>query len=158
MPSGIPLTDEQVQAAFNLMADGNSLLKSCRQLGISYSSVMDRVSESPDWAASYAHARERFAHAQVELLHEVADTTANPQIARLKSDNIKWYVGRVLNKVYGERMHHDHDVTPDSPLASLLAGMGRSAIPLASPGRPVIEHEDDDSIPLPSAAGRSSGG
>ncbi len=155
-----PIPETLIRDALQALAEGEStLLGACKTLGISYSSVREQIRKSPDLAALYSSAREGFVEARVEGLDRIPYEVADVQRARLISDNTRWIASKVMHKTYGDRTHHDHDVTPDSPLASLLAGMGRSAIPLASPSR-VIEHDDqgDDSIPIPSVAQRNSGG
>jgi len=44
---------------------------------------------------------------QAEVL-EIADTTDDPQKARLQVDARKWIASKLLPKVYGDKVSHEH--------------------------------------------------
>jgi hypothetical protein len=55
--------------------------------------------------------------------------------SRLRTDNRKWMLSKVLPKVYGDKLDVNHGVQPENPLSSLLQR-------IAGTGLPVIkEHE-----------------
>lgn len=83
---------------------GTSLKKECDEAGINYNTVYWRVSHSDELTKLDTYARERSLDFRVRELNELVDKEDDPQIARLKCDNIKWEAARVLRKLYGEHV------------------------------------------------------
>lgn len=98
-----------------VMGDGKSLKKVCEEAQLSYRNVWNRVHEDDALIPLYARARENYAHAKVDEMHEITETEPDVQRARLKCDIIKWEVSKVLPKLYGDSLNLKHS-TPDGPL------------------------------------------
>jgi hypothetical protein len=67
----------------------------------------------------YRRAREDQAHTLAELAVEVALTATGPQAGRLQFDALRWYAGKLLPKVYGERLEVEQAtraVVSDQPM------------------------------------------
>lgn len=59
------------------------------------------------WATAYARAREMQAHAIAErAIREAERATGDAQLARLKFDARRWFVGKIAPRIYGDRVEH----------------------------------------------------
>lgn len=104
-------SDSDFSALLDRMgSEGKTLLALCKEANIAYSTARKRIDESTELSALYAVAREEYAHTRVQLLDEIAlatKTSVDVQRAKLRCDNIKWEVAKVIPKMYGDRMQHD---------------------------------------------------
>jgi len=50
--------------------------------------------------------------------------------SRLRTDNRKWMLSKVLPKVYGDKLDVNHGVQPENPLSSLLQRIAGSGLPV----------------------------
>jgi hypothetical protein len=50
--------------------------------------------------------------------------------SRLRTDNRKWMLSKVLPKVYGDKLDVNHGVQPENPLASMLQRIAGSGLPI----------------------------
>lgn len=99
------VSDEQIAAVLELMADEALTLKAAAERsGLQYGNVRRRIGLSEPLKALHTRAREEYAHASVQRMHEVADNEPDVARARLKVDVIKWEAARVLPKVYGDKL------------------------------------------------------
>lgn len=91
------------------IGDGESLRSICRADGIPHMATVFRWLEADAaFREQYARARERQAHVMAEMAVEDATTAADAQLGRLAYDARKWFAGKLLPKVYGERQQHEH--------------------------------------------------
>ena len=87
------------------IAQGNSLISTCKTLKISKPFVLDWLRSDPDFASHYARAREDQADLYADEVVGISDA-ATPQdahVARLKVDARKWVAAKLLPKKYGDR-------------------------------------------------------
>lgn len=104
-------SDEDIAKALYIMGDEAISLKSASaKVGISYSVVRDRISESPELSALYTRETEEYARTKVEQMYEMAknvnpatDTAVAVARDRLTCDTIKWEAQRVCRKLYGDK-------------------------------------------------------
>ena len=68
----------------------------------------DSPSHLKAFATQYARARQEQADALADSVVHIADTTDDPNKARLQIDARKWYAGKVRPKVYGEGIQLRH--------------------------------------------------
>ncbi|MBI2798997.1 MAG: hypothetical protein HYX63_01720 [Gammaproteobacteria bacterium] len=110
-------TDADIATLLERMgSEGKALLTLCKEAHIAYSTARKRINESNELSAVYAVAIEEYAHTRVQLLDEIAlgaKTAVDVQRAKLRCDNIKWEVAKVIPRVYGDRLQND----PSSGLA-----------------------------------------
>jgi transcriptional regulator with XRE-family HTH domain len=159
---GRPLGSGRLQTAENadricaLLEEGWTLRQIAKELGFKTDSEIVRWGNNADgphgFAQRYARAMvaryERMAHEVIEIADEIApvDTlghvdTGWVQQQRLRSDNRKWLLSKVLPKKYGDRV--EATITGD-PNAPLLTRIELVAVP--SPNAlepPTIDHDDD---------------
>ncbi|MBI2801872.1 MAG: hypothetical protein HYX63_16615 [Gammaproteobacteria bacterium] len=91
-------------------SEGKPLLTLCKEAHIAYSTARKRINESNHLSALYAVAIEEYADTRVQLLDEIAlgaKTAVDVQRAKLRCDNIKWKIAKVIPKVYGDRIQND---------------------------------------------------
>lgn len=112
------------------MAEGKSLRTICKADDMpDCSSVFLWLSKYPEFSQYYARAREQRAEAIFEESLEIADdsssdwieTDGGPKLnqehvqrAKLRVDTRKWFVSKLLPKVYGERTAVDHSGTVET--------------------------------------------
>jgi len=102
-------TQDIFDALCERLAHGESLRAICKDADMpSTASVMRWVAESAELREQYARARELQAEHYVGEILEIADTTDDPQKARLQVDARKWVASKLLPKVYGDKVSHEH--------------------------------------------------
>ena len=114
------LFDEDVALQIcNRVAAGEPLTKVCEDKGLpSYLTVCKWFREVPDFEREYARARADSAEAGyfeiMEVEKDLAAGKTDPNTARVLIDSIKWRIGRMKPKVYGDRLTLAGD--EDAPL------------------------------------------
>lgn len=100
-------TKEKIQKVLALMAEGQSVRKSCADAEISCSTFLKYVD-----GEQYARARDAQADAQfdemVDLEEKCRDGFLDPQAFRALLDSRKWRLARMRPKLYGDRATVDH--------------------------------------------------
>lgn len=93
------------------IAEGASLRTICAETEMpDMSTVLRWVREDREsFRKHYAEATEARAHALVEEIITLADSADpdNVQVQRLRVDTRKWFAGKVLPKLYGDRLQAD---------------------------------------------------
>ena len=101
---------------------GESLNSWCKINNFSITTVHDWIHSDAQRAEKYARARDVRADTMFESLDEVSESAAKAKTAvevaglRLKADNIKWKVGRMVPKKYGDKLDLNHGGQPDNPI------------------------------------------
>ncbi|SDV49205.1 terminase small subunit-like protein [Chitinasiproducens palmae] len=128
------------------MADGESLRRICRDEGMpAASTVLLWRSERSGFAERYARAREAQAQLLFDEILEIADNTSNDTVpkvdkegneygempnaewiarSRLRVDARKWYLSKVLPKVYGDKLELAGD--KESPLTVVVQNLSEA--------------------------------
>lgn len=105
--------NEQVAEAicFRIM-EGESLRSICRDDGMPAQRTvfMWLADGHPDFVQQYTRAREVQAHLNFEETRQIVDEDPDPVRARLRFDQRRWTAGKLLPKVYGERLELDATV------------------------------------------------
>lgn len=117
------------------LSSGQSLRSYARSIGID-ESTLRFWSRRAEYAPQYARAREEQAHTLVDEIIELSDkavtaaTSEEVQARRLQVDTRKWFAGKVLPKIYGERV--DHNVSGTANIVheiKLTSGLRNPALP-----------------------------
>lgn len=98
------------EAAINILAllsAGQSVVQSCRELGINRSEWYLAI-DREGLADMHARAREEYAEAKVEEMQNIAETVEDVSRAKLLCDNIKWEAARVAPKKWGDKIENRH--------------------------------------------------
>jgi hypothetical protein len=99
------------------MIEGESLRSICRDVDTpSLSTVFKWLEEQPSFSEQYARAIELRAHVLADDAVEVTTTCADPQVARVRMDALKWRAGTLNPKVYGPRYQAEHTGPAGQPL------------------------------------------
>lgn len=130
MSGGRPseFTQDKADAICERLANAESLRKICLSDDMPcQTTVFKWLSQNPEFAKQYAHAREAQADALFDECLDIADDGTNDwmgdddkyngdavQRSRLRIDTRKWMAGKLRPKVYGEKVLHGSD--PDNPL------------------------------------------
>lgn len=98
------------------IADGESLRSICKGDDMpNTSTVMLWLKNKPEFLGQYARAREWQADnlfdQALDILHESYSDNVEVQTAKLRLDAIKWTVGKLAPKKYGEYKQVDANVT-----------------------------------------------
>jgi hypothetical protein len=88
------------------MAEGASLREVCRDHGVPESSVRQWVRDDRDgFAAKYQAARALQAESWSDQIIEIGNREdLDPQDKRVRCDNLKWLMSKLLPKRYGDRL------------------------------------------------------
>jgi hypothetical protein len=88
---------------------GKSLRAAAKEAGTSAPSFIRWTGEDSDLAERYARAREIGYKLLADELVEISDEgSGDAQRDRLRVDTRKWMLAKMLPKIYGERIEHDH--------------------------------------------------
>jgi hypothetical protein len=99
--------DEFMPRVIDLMARGHLILEISHMDDFPSYAVIHAAFQKEPWATLYAQARVRQAHAIAErAILEAERATGDPQLARLKFDARRWFVGKIAPKHYGDRVEH----------------------------------------------------
>ncbi len=105
------------------LADGKSLRKAAQAAGVAASSILRECEDDKDFAEQYAAARARgYAWLADEIIQISDDSSgdlteteegfrANPEFvarSKLRVDSRKWMLSKMLPKVYGDKIEHEH--------------------------------------------------
>lgn len=102
---------EKILEALKEMGEGETLKACVRRRGLGYTTAWEFIHRDAELVELYARAREAYAHAKVQQIHEIAESEPDVQRARLKCDNIKWEASKVIPKVYGDKQEIEHTGT-----------------------------------------------
>ena len=103
--------DKQADKIEAILADletGSSLNAAAKAVGIPESNFRFWMSNDQELAARYAHAREIGYKRHADAIIEIADEAVDANKARVQIDARKWILSKMLPKVYGEKMEHQH--------------------------------------------------
>lgn len=108
-------SQEKADAICSRMAEGESLRSICRAHGMpSTSTVMRWLEDDERFREQYARAMNMRADVKFEELDDVSEDAVMAESAikiaglRLKADNIKWQLGKMAPKKYGEKLDLNH--------------------------------------------------
>ena len=111
---GRPSTyNEQVAETICLrIMEGESLRSICRDDKMpAQRTVFKWLADGhPEFVQQYTRAREVYAHVNFDETREIVDTDPDPVRARLRFDQRRWAAGKLLPKVYGERLELEANV------------------------------------------------
>lgn len=99
--------EEFMPRVLEMMAKGHLILEISHMDGFPGYDVIHAAFQKEPWAVLYAQARVRQAHAIAErAILEAEKATGDAQLARLKFDARRWFVGKIAPKHYGDRVEH----------------------------------------------------
>lgn len=103
VPSSRVTPEQQIQC-LKMLATGNSWRAIGVELGIDELRLLRFRDSNPVFAAESARAIEQGLHALADSLIDLPDQYADPIKARLKSENIKWFLSKRMHRVYGDKL------------------------------------------------------
>lgn len=113
-----------VLLAIDEISKGRTLTAACDIANISYSTFRNYIDRDPVLKGAFADAEQRGHDAMAEALmapdNHALYGHSNPQMAKVQSDNIKWFLSKKRPKEYGERVQVDHSVTIDVVITGAL--------------------------------------
>jgi hypothetical protein len=99
-----------VDTILSRIANGESLRTVCSDKDMPHiSTVIQWKLDKPEFSAQYEEAKKSQAQHLFDQLIEIADTGVDVSRDRLRVDTRKWYLSKVLPKVYGDKL----DLTSD---------------------------------------------
>lgn len=109
-------TDELADKICHLVGGGYSLVRACKEVGISTFTVYKWIRENEKFSANYAQARGDQADYHFDLAWDIAcepcpeGMSASEWAAnqRVRIDTIKWRAGKMKPKKYGEKLELEH--------------------------------------------------
>lgn len=121
-PGATALTDEEVIAIIERIADGVTLKQSCQKSKRAYAAVKKYIDASKELKALYAQAREEYVRSRVQEMHDIAkDKSIDPARARIMIDVIKWEAARVIPKEFGDRVQQEVIINDNRTLSTRMS-------------------------------------
>ena len=139
------MIDPQVQHEICELIVNGSSLRQIKDLGYpSPWQILREAESNPIFAQQYAHAMKLRADLRFELLDEVSEAAVNAkdqvqvQGLRLKADNIKWTLGRMNPRKYGDHLDVQHSGNVE--LRSITRRIIDTALPMVEEAQPSRAH------------------
>ncbi len=104
-------TDEIAAEICRQIAEGKSLVKITEDIGVSYQTVLNWLHDNETFLGKYARAREQQADFYADEMVTIADTTDDPNKARLQIDARKWKASKLAPKKYGDKLSVDATIS-----------------------------------------------
>lgn len=114
MPSGgISIYTEQLaNQIIDGLSQGKTLISTCKELGIGYSTVNAWIVDNKEFGKRYSRAREsQMDFIAEDIIHIAENEELSPETRRLMIDSRKWYAGKLNGKKYGDKQQIDHSGT-----------------------------------------------
>jgi ArsR family metal-binding transcriptional regulator len=123
-------TQELVDEILSCIADGDSLRTICKREDMpSIATIINWRANNEEFLIQYEDAKRSQAQHLFDQLIEIADKGNDVSRDRLRVDTRKWYLSKVLPKVYGDKL----DVTSDGKALPT---------PIIPANLPSLEYED----------------
>ena len=135
-------TDEAINRGLRVAASGKSLKNIAQAMGLEYHQLCKLLKNNPFFAKQLQEFREMALHAKADELMTLADEEGDVQRLRLKSDNIKWVLSRLIRNVYGDNV--EVRVVNANLAEAMKDAKKRAQIINATP----IEHYPDEPLSL----------
>ncbi|MFA5377543.1 MAG: hypothetical protein WC455_17460 [Dehalococcoidia bacterium] len=146
----IKLTNDMLLEILRKVAKGPSLRTVGKEYDTSAGAIIDGIHRC-GLDEQYAQAmRDRAEVLAAEILDVADDSSIDHNDKRIRVDTRKWYLSKVLPKIYGDRLNVDHTVRRLEDVIGEIDGDGKGGrIPRVESGRPVDNPQtiDVDSEP-----------
>jgi len=110
-------TDEKADELCALIAEGNSAVRACKQVGVPLTTFYNWQRERPDFLGQVTRARDDQADTFADQLCDIAEYDEDVQRAKLKIDARKWVASRMKPKRWGDRQAIEHTGEDGAPLS-----------------------------------------
>lgn len=105
-------TQEIADRICERLSEGESLRSICEADNMPNKATVFRwLAIHKTFSDQYARARETQADVIADEILHIADTTSDPVKARVQIDSRKWLAGKMLPKVYGDKVTNEHTGT-----------------------------------------------
>lgn len=120
----------------SLISQGNSLVRVCKEVGLTTETVYSWLRTNQEFSDIYARSRGDQADYHFDLAWEIANEpcpehmtpSEHAQDKRVRIDTIKWRAGKMKPNVYGERQHVEHSGRIEHSIDSILEDLdGKTA-------------------------------
>lgn len=132
--------------AINLISQGETISAACDKSNLAVSTFRSYIDKDEQLHTMFAEAETRGTDAMAEALINIDNHRihgqSNPQMAKVVSDNIKWFLSKKRPDQFGDRVKVDHSVTVDVAITTALDAARRR---LPAPSDDVI---DTTAIPV----------
>lgn len=114
-----------VMKVLDLIATGYTETSSCDQAGISPSMFRKTIKNSPQLQELYEEAFMRGTDAMADALLDPDNHSlyghSDSRMAKVQSDNIKWYLAKRRPKDFGDKIEVTHSITADKAIIQALS-------------------------------------
>ena len=100
--AGIPVSDDDIHAVLELVAEGEYLKKACEMIGVHYSTVWRRCANDPEWGRRYEMAKEMFGEARASLISDYVRENPDPKKADVVAKHERWVVESLAKRQFGQ--------------------------------------------------------
>ena len=137
--------------AIELIRQGETRTQACLKSNIPVSTLQTCAEKNRDVAAMIQEAEQlghdAMADALVNIDNDIKHGTTDPKLAKIKSDNIKWFLSKKNPKNFGDRVVVEHNVTMDVAITARLdAARSRSGELIEGAYTDVTACEDEKAL------------
>ena len=130
------ITEKEKEEIILRTIKGQTMVSICLALDIPRHAITYLKNKDPIFANKLKTSREEATHDKVESLSTICDDVTDligVNVARIKSDNIKWTAGKILPHEYGDKMQLDVNQRIDiGPALEAMHGRMISALEMRS--------------------------
>lgn len=123
----------RVLQAIEYISTGYTETRACDFAGIGIAAFKNTIKDNDDLQALYTEAMQRGYDAMAEALLEPDNHAiyghSDPKMAKVQSDNIKFFLERRDAKRYGQRVEVNHHLTADKAITQALLAARQRALP-----------------------------
>jgi len=122
-----------VMQAIEYLSVGHTETQSCDYAGIGVGAFKNYIKHNDELQSLYQEAMQRGYDAMAEALlspdNHAIYGHSDPKMAKVQSDNIKWFLEKRKPKEYGQRVEVNHHITADKAITQALAAARQRALP-----------------------------
>lgn len=126
-----------VLKALELISQGQVVTRSCDQAGIAVATFEAYVARDPNLQQMRVEAERRghdaLADALINIDNHRIHGHSDPKMAKVVSDNIKWFLSKKDTKRFGDKVEVTHTLTADRAIVDALNAARARVTQIASP-------------------------
>lgn len=134
--------------AINELGQGRTLTDACDRANVPIPTFWSYVNKDPKLHEMYVEADQRSGDAMADALVNIDNHKihgqADPKMAKVISDNIKWVLSKRRPKEFGDRVQVDHSVTVDVAITTALDAARRRVPALEFEDAQIVEPTDEE--------------
>lgn len=149
-------TYTRILKAVELISQGKTPTAACLEASISYPTFIKHIKNVPELQDAYVEAEQMGLDTLADVLLRITTDAdygeTDPKMAKVVSENIKWYLSRKRPTQYGDKLLVEHKITLDRIITDAIDAGKQRALGYAPPVvdvTPTVVEETRWAVPIP---------